>query len=178
MTRESCPTDTSECYLAVPSCDLNLNITISFSSFEEYEEKIEVLTEKHPELTEFRIECVDSEYGTYFDCLEINQNNLEDWFDLLDNIQSYQLPAFHFLVSYMEYDLDLVTESLDDVPVFEGTPKECVEDFLSESGMLSQVPETLQPYIDYARFIKDLELNGELHHFGLDGKDYVVIGVF
>ena len=143
-----------------------------FHSFEEYE----TLSEKCLDpwgnrLEEFEIQYIDGSDSELFEACRINQANLSVWFDEIELLDDNEKVALCFLLSDLGYNLEDAMEKIEDVSIQEGDLQSVAEELFDE---LYEVPQAIAPYIDYEKFARDCELNGDLRSFEFDGKNYVI----
>jgi len=56
--------------------------------------------------------------------------------------------------------------------VSEGNAQEYAEQYLSDSGLLDQIPENLRYYFDVEAFSRDMQLNGDICEFKYNTTTY------
>lgn len=143
-----------------------------FHSFEEYEAKVENLTDDFGcPVEEFEIQFIDGSDAELFEACRINQANLSVWFDEIELLDDNEKVALCFLLSDLGYNLEDAMEKIEDVSIQEGDLQSVAEELFDE---LYEVPQAIAPYIDYEKFARDCELNGDLRSFEFDGKNYVI----
>jgi antirestriction protein len=93
---------------------------------------------------------------------------------LLESAEEHDVPlvVLGYLLDY-GYGMEQIEPLLEDITVFAGTAEEYVEEYLDSTGMLEQLPEWAQPYIDTERMARDWDLNGDIHEAG----GYVISGL-
>ena len=121
---------------------------------------------------EFEIQFIDGDNGDaqIFEAARINQSTLSQFLEAIENMEDYRKPALYFLLERgcgMEESLDLI----DDVMLQEGDLEEAARQLFDEI-YLHQIPEALQPYIDYAAFARDCDYSGDFEQFEFAGTTY------
>ena len=148
-----------------------------FSTLEEYQEKAEKHTNIYGEsVEEYEIQFIDGEYPELFRELEINQANLDQWFEHFEDMEEEEALKCLYLASDRSMTIkEILDFDKDEIYLFEGTPKEYAENYLEETGMLDQIPENLRYYFDYDAFARDLVLGSDIAEFEApDGTSYVI----
>lgn len=72
--------------------------------------------------------------------------------------------------------MDEVLGHMDDVNLFEGTALEYAEQFIEDTGLLDQMPESLRFYFDTESFARDLVIGGDITEVKIDNTHYIVWG--
>lgn len=132
-----------------------------FSSREEYETRVRMLTNKSGQpVTEFEIQLIDgSVLDAYFaDAFELSQANLFRFLELAEKWSDDQKRRFVVAVSECGYSFDPNTVDPDDFelaiyPV--ESLRRLAMQFVGE-GRFGKVPKALRPYIDYDAIARDL----------------------
>ena len=149
-----------------------------FKTFDEYTSQ----AAKHrnaygDEVEEYEIQYIDGDNQELFKALSVNQVNLEQWFDDFEDLDGEDLIKAIYLASDLNYDIDDILSSLDDVYLFEGTAEEYADDYLESTGALDQIPENLRFYFDVALFARDMLWGGDISEVTIAGTDYIAQGV-
>lgn len=168
-------THSENSYHATPY-DINAN-GFYFSTLEEYQEKAEKHTNIYGEpVEEFEIQFIDGDYPGLFRELEINQANLNIWFEYFEELEEEKAIKCYYLSSDRGMTIEEIKEfDLDEIHLFEGTAKEYAENYLEETGMLEQIPENLRYYFDYDAFARDLVIGSDIAEFDApNGTRYIV----
>ncbi|WP_330110338.1 antirestriction protein ArdA [Methylophaga thalassica] len=148
-----------------------------FTSFNEYSEKVKSHKNKYGEhVEEYEIQFIDGDKSHLFSALGINQANLQEWFEAYEDLDKENTIKAIYLAEDMGFDTNVIPALLDDVCVFEGSVEEYAEDYIEETGLLSQIPENLQCYFDIQAFARDLLISGEINEISVNGTSYVVWG--
>jgi len=129
------------------------------------------------EVDEFEIQYIDGDNYELFKALSVNQANLEQWFDEFEILDGEDLIKAIYLASDLNYDIDDILSSLDDVYLFEGTAEEYADDYLESTGTLDQIPEKLRFYFDVALFARDMLWGGDISEVTIMNTDYIAQGV-
>lgn len=147
-----------------------------FSTFEEYQEKSSSHRNEYGDpVEEYEIQFIDGDNAILFSALNVNQANLERWFDEFEDMPEDEAVRAIYLADDLGLDMSEITaDRLDDVCLFEGTAREYAEDYIDSTGMLDSMPETLRYYFDYDAFTRDLEINGDISSVEINGKTYIV----
>ncbi len=144
-----------------------------FETFEEFEEKCEKARDGFGlPVEEFEIQFIDGDAADaqLFEAAGINQGSIDQFFELIDEIEEYQKPALYFILD-QGYELDDALGKIDDVMIQEGNLEEAAEQLFDEI-YLDQVPVILQNYIDYSAFARDCEYSGDFREFEFAGTTY------
>ena len=146
-----------------------------FTTLDEYQEGMLRLWPHDVE--EVELSYCDGPHCELFNAAGIGQATISQWFDLLDTIEDYQLPALHYLLDNQGETLSEALEHLDDVMLHEGDAESYAYEYMDDSGMLDALPEQLKYYFDYKAFTRDMVLNGDVTEFEYDGTTYTAQGV-
>ena len=166
-------------YHATPY-DINAN-GFYFSTLEEYQEKAEKHTNIYGQpVEEFEIQFIDGDNPTLFRSLEINQANMDKWFEHFEEMEEEEMIKALYLSDDIGMDMEQIIEAdFDEIYLFEGTAKAYAENYMEETGMLSQIPENLRYYFDYDAFARDMLLGGDISEFEApNGTRYIIPRVF
>ena len=125
---------------------------------------------------EFEIQWIDGENYQLFNALGINQANLKTWFDTFEDLSGEDLIKAVYLAEYSGENMSDILARLDDVCLFEGNAKNYAENYLEESGLLSEIPENLRYYFDVEAFARDMMLSGDISEVDIMNTTYVVWG--
>ena len=126
---------------------------------------------------EVELDYCDGPHCELFNAAGIGQATISQWFDMLDTIENYQLPALYYLLDDRGETLTDALQQLDDVMVTEGTALDYATSYIDECGLLDSMPEQLRYYFDYEAFARDMVLNGDVTEFEYDGTTYTAQGV-
>ena len=143
-----------------------------FSDSDEYEKKAENAENKYGEpVEEFEIQFIDGDEDEQklFELMEVNQSNIDDYFDVLDDIEEsgddYAVLRLKILIEDMGYDFESSWEKKDELAIHgefdsdEDAVYSIIEDL---GGPTALGKETLEQYFDYAAFARDMGYNSEL----------------
>jgi hypothetical protein len=113
---------------------------------------------------EYELEFIDGtrEEGELFEAMQVGSANLHAWFDLMDDLEDYELPAMYYLIAvYGEKDWNRACKLVDDeVRTMEGSAKDYAYDYLDNIGGVSELSkEARVMYFDYAQFGRDLKMD-------------------
>lgn len=145
-----------------------------FHTWAEYCEKVNA-----NRCEEFEIQYIDGDEAELFKACGVDQSNIDQWFELLDELEDYDKPALFYACDVIGLSMAEAMEqqgggyrTFEDYSVTPGTAKEWAEQYIDDSGMLENVPENVRWYFDYDAFARDLVLNGDLYEFTYDGDSY------
>ncbi len=121
-----------------------------FEDFDEFEEKSEKLRNRHGDpVEEFEIDFIDgdSDEQMLFEAMSVNQGNLEEYFDLLDDLDDEEILKLSILMDDLGYDFDDAMDKKDDLIVYGefDSDKEFAYEYLEEPIHDS----VLETYFDY-----------------------------
>lgn len=145
-----------------------------FSDYEDYTAKAEALRDSFGNpVEEFEIQVIDgdAEEIDLFNACGVNQANLEQFFDEVLTIDDHQKPAFFYLTNVLNCTVDQALEKIEEPSIYEGELKDAAEELFDEC-YLSDIPESVRNYIDYAAFARDCELGGDMAEFEFAGTTY------
>ena len=134
-----------------------------FDSIEKYDEGMEKLNEKGCEEVEIQFIDGDADQYKLFDAASINQSNISLWFEKLEDITSDDAIRICYLLDYL--DLDDALNRYDEVCLHYGTAEDYAQEIIEET---TEIPESLQYYIDYKAIARDMEINGEIFEIERD----------
>ena len=133
-----------------------------FDSSEDFDKKYK----KHLPVEEYELEWIDGpeEDRQLFEALNIGPAKLEDFFELVDDLQTDEKAALYYLLRYhgsSGVDLgQLLLLVRDDVRVREGTSKEYVYDLIEDLGGVGELGgNAVEMYFDYETFGRDIEMD-------------------
>jgi len=123
---------------------------------------------------EFEIQFIDGDNYQLFNALGINQSNLETWFNDYENLDGDDLIRAIYMAEYLTMDMSEILDRLDEVGLFEGSAKGYTEEYIEDSGLLSELPENLKYYFDVEAFARDMLLSGDINEVEIMGNSYVI----
>lgn len=126
-----------------------------FKSAEDYDKK-----EAKNRNEEFEIEFIDGddiEFAVY-NAMGVNQSNLHEFFDAVDSVDEYDLPALQYLTTIHGMDFAEALEKVEDVSVFEGTAKDYAYQLIDDIG----AEGVRGDYFNYEAFGRDVDLEGTM----------------
>ncbi len=91
----------------------------------------------------------------------------------MEDLDDHQKAALFYLTDCNGYSLSEALDKLDDVSMYEGDLIDAASQ-LFDDCYLAEVPEAVQPYIDYEAFANDCRLGGDMYEFRLDGTTWTV----
>jgi hypothetical protein len=142
-----------------------------FNSLEDYEKKYE----KNLPVEEYEIDFIDGtkEQAAIFNAAKINQANLGEWFEVMDSIEDFRLPALYFLMSYHGEDFADAVSKAEELIFNEGDAKAYAEQYVDDQGGLEQLDrQTLENHFDWDSFVNELETGGSITEFEFAGTTY------
>lgn len=103
-----------------------------------------------------------------------NIDELNDLAEKLEDLRVWEADIVSALVSD-GFDIEEAIEKVDDVIVYGDceTMEDVAWNYVEETGLLDEVPEELQLYIDCKKLGQDMEIRGHFIHF--EGMIYQVI---
>ena len=141
-----------------------------FSEIEEYQYLFEKYLEKRgTEEYEFDLIDADETASELWNILQVNQCNLSKFFELYDSGKFDLLEPllkFKICIQHFGMDIEQALETYEDVYLYEGTPEDYAEEYMNDCF---NIPTFLENYIDYEKFARDLECNGDIIHFEKEG---------
>ena len=132
-----------------------------FSDDEDFAKKYK----KHLPVEEYGIEWIDGpeEDRELFEALNVDSGNLEQYFELIDELNDPDKAALYYLLRHRgmgpKETLDDLLQMVDDeVRVFEGNSKEYVEEYIDSAGGVGEAfsKEVIERNFDYERFGRDI----------------------
>jgi len=148
-----------------------------FDDYEEYLSKAKNHKNDYGDIIdEFRIQFIDGDNYQLFNALDINQANLEQWFDNFEQLSGEELIKAIYLAEYCAENISDIPDKLDDVCLFEGTATEYAEEYIEDCGLLSELPENLRYYFDVEAFARDMVLGGDITEVEIMNTHYIVWG--
>jgi len=144
-----------------------------FDSLDEYTTKS--FNQNGPEIEEYEIQFID---GAGIDCklfetLNINQCNIEAYFNAVDNWDEDQKIKAIIAIGEVGYKFNLGTDNPDnfEVDLYQvASMRDLAEQFVDE-GLYGTIPESLQFYIDYSAMARDLAM--DYSEIKIDGTNYI-----
>ena len=128
-----------------------------FTSTEEFESNMN----KAP-FEEVEIDFIDGNNPRLFNATNINQGNVDLWFDELDRYEDnhQEALAICYLIEIMH--LDEAIKRKDEVILYRGSLADYAFELVKNVCSLDQLPDLIRTHIDYDSIGKDLELNSEV----------------
>ena len=149
-----------------------------FKNYEEYSQKAKTHTNAYGQpVEEYEIQFIDGENHELFRALNVSQANIKQWFDDFEDLAGEELVKATYLASDLGYSMnDDIHNRFDDVTLFEGSPKEYVEQYIEDTGMLNELPDHLRYYFDTEAYARDILLSGDIAEVEIMNTNYVVMG--
>jgi hypothetical protein len=142
-----------------------------FDSMEDYEAKYE----KNLPVEEYEIDFIDGtkEQAAIFNAAKINQANLAEWFEVMDSIEDFRLPALFFLMTYHGEDFSEAVSKAEELSFSEGDAKAYAEQLVDDQGGLEHLDrQTLENHFDWDSYVTELETGGGITEFEFAGTTY------
>ena len=126
-------------------------------------------------IEEYEIQFIDGEGidCKLFETLNINQCNIEAYFNAVENWEEYQKINAIIAVGECDYKFDIANDDPDDfnVDLYQfDTMKELAEHFVEE-GLYGNIPENIRFYLDYDAIARDLAM--DYAEIRIDGTNYI-----
>ena len=145
-----------------------------FTSAEELEAKTATWHDKHgAPVEEWSLDFIDGDAGEpeLFAAAQIDQSNLNVWFEEIEDLDGSERAALFFLLSSLGYKLRDALEKLEDCSLSQCDLKEAASANFDER-FLEAIPDGARAYIDYDAWARDQDLNGEMHEFDFAGQTW------
>jgi len=91
--------------------------------------------------------------------LPIHQGDIGFWFDELEELDASAITRICFLLDDLGYNITDALERYEDVYLHHGSAEDYAQELIEET---TQIPESLQYYIDYEAIARDMKINGEI----------------
>jgi len=128
-----------------------------FDSIEKFDEGMEALNKKGCEEVEIQFIDGDAHHPSLFKAASIDQSNISLWFEELEDMTSDDATRICYLLDYL--DLDDALSRYNEVYLHYGTAEDYTQELIEET---TEIPESLQYYIDYEAIARDMKINGEI----------------
>ncbi|MBL4574552.1 MAG: antirestriction protein ArdA [Opitutaceae bacterium] len=147
-----------------------------FDDYEEYLAKAKNHKNEYGDpVEEFEFQIINGDNYPLFNSLNINQANLEQWFDF-ETLEGENLIKAIYLAEYCAENTSDILDNLDTVALFEGTSEEYAQEYINDCGLLSELPENLRYYFDVEAFGRDMVLGGDITEVEIMNTHYIVWG--
>ena len=148
-----------------------------FESIDDYQDKAKNHLYRFGNLVEeFEIQFIDGDGMQLFEACNINQANLNTWFNEIEFLKDYEKVSLYYLVGEVGYTLEQALEKLDEPSITESNLRDAATELFDEC-YLNSVPENVRFYIDYEKFARDCEIGGDLSEFEYNGSTYTCTNV-
>lgn len=148
-----------------------------FSNYEDYADNAAKHRNEYGDpVEEYEIQFIDGDNYQLFSALGVNQANLKRWFDDYQDLEDEELIKAIYQAEDQHCDMGEILDKLEDVVLFEGTATAYAEYYLGDTGLLAQIPDSLQFYFDTEGFARDMLLNGDITEVRVENIDYIVWG--
>jgi antirestriction protein len=133
-----------------------------FGDYEDFEEQYEESPHE-----EFEIDFIDGDESEQklFKAMDVNQGNLEDYFDILDEHDEGEIDAIVIILEDINYgDLDYAREHAPDLAIYGefDSDEDFAFEFVDSMGGVEALGEQAQSYFDFEAFGRDLRISGDL----------------
>ena len=143
-----------------------------FENTDEFTEKSQNLTDRYGNpVEEFEIDFIDGDDASLFNACDINQANLNAWFDNIETLGDHEKVNLFYLLSVAGYTLSQALDKVDEPSVTESSLRDAAEDLFDECWLPS-VPESIRFYINYDKFARDCEMSGDMAEFEYNNQTY------
>jgi len=128
-----------------------------FNSTESFENGMEKLNKRGCEEVEIQFIDGQDHEPSLFKAADINQSNISLWFDELEELSTDDATRICFLLDYL--NMDDALSRFEEVYLHNGTAEDYAQELIEET---TEIPESLQYYIDYKAIARDMKINGEI----------------
>ncbi|PRP71253.1 hypothetical protein BUE93_07745 [Chromobacterium amazonense] len=137
-----------------------------FTSLEEYQAQFDA---RLP-VEEYEIQLIDGSDADVevFGMMGVNQASIEKFFEAAEEysyLTEDEMTAVKFIVEYENYSFQYAMDNYEDVRIYRGTLADVGAEMVEESGLLSDIPESVARYFDFESYARDIEFNGGLIEF-------------
>jgi hypothetical protein len=117
---------------------------------------------------EVEIEYHDGDNPKLFNAVGIYQNNVDIWFDELDQYSDTddEATAIIFLIDFM--DLNMAIQRHTEVVLHKGSIVDYASELIDELYPVDDLPDIIKHHIDYSGIARDMELNSEVAEINHD----------
>ncbi len=129
-----------------------------FDSLEAFEAGMEKLNKLNCEEVEIQFIDGDDHLADLAKEAEINQANINLWFETLDDLDKFEAQQLTYLLE-RGFNLDDALERYEEVCIYHGTATTYAQELVEET---TEIPESLRYYIDYEAIARDMKINGEI----------------
>jgi len=145
-----------------------------FTDYVDYETQTNALLDRYGNpVEEFEIMFIDGDDGALFAACEINQANLQTWFDDIEVLDHMEKAALYYLVSMSGYNLADALDKIEEVYLYTGRLQDAAQEYFDDN-FVESIPENLRIYIDYEAYARDCQLGGDMCEFEYQGTTYTV----
>jgi hypothetical protein len=133
-----------------------------FDNTDQYNQKLSLA-----KFEEVEIDYIDGDNPKLFQAADINQCDIDTWFDELDQYSDdgHEASAIGYLLDIMH--LDEAIKRRDEVILHRGSLADYAFELVEDICSLDQLSDLIRNHIDYESIASDLELNSEvteIHH--------------
>ena len=129
------------------------------------------------EVEEYELTMTDGENHTLFELLSISQATIENWFENFKDLSGNDLISAIYLADYINSPMEEILDRIDEVMLFEGNAVEYTENYITDCGLLDDMPENLRYYFNTEAFARDLLLGGDINEVEILGSTFVTAEV-
>lgn len=146
-----------------------------FSTLEDFLQRSASHRNEHGDpVEEYEIQFIDGDNYALFQAIGVNQANLKLWLEALEDLDQHDAVKAIYLAEHHSYSADEALDHLDDVYLFEGTPREYAESYVEDTGLLNEIPDSLRTYFDIEAYARDMVLGGDITQIEIMGRTWVV----
>jgi hypothetical protein len=136
-----------------------------FDSAEEFDKKYKENMNKGDSAPneEYWIDFIDGDSFelAIFNGLEVSQGNVQEYYDLLDDVDEEQMPAIFVLTNSLSYDFKDALGKVEDAMIFEGSLTDAAYDYVDNVGW-EGMGDAASNYFDYESFGRDIRIEGSM----------------
>ena len=150
-----------------------------FSTEKEYEKKYaKNRNEWGGVVEEYMIEFIDGsdEDAKLAQAIGLDQGNFVDFLELVDGLEDHEKAALYYLLTHRgmgpKENLEDLVDMVSDVPLFAGSPKDYVYEYVEGVGVENLGPDMLSRLVDYEQLGRDLKRDYDSDDPRQDVDDY------
>ena len=149
-----------------------------FSILEDYRSKAASHRNDYGDLVEeYEIQFIDGENAYLFKAVGVSQANLALWFERFEDMDEDEAIKAIYLADHLGEGMEDIPGKLDDVILFEGRAIDYAEEYIEETGLLDQIPESLRFYFDTEAFARDMLYGGDIAEIEIAGRIFMASAV-
>ena len=120
---------------------------------------------------EFEIQFIDGDDSELFKACQIDQTNLDTWYDEIESLDEFDKLNLYYLTTVAGYTLSDALLKIEE-PSIQYQPLIDAATELFDECYTNEIPVNIRFYIDYNKFARDCELNGDLVEFEYQNRTY------